>query len=120
MPWDVTKLRLSSGWRTKKERGHYQDVDATTARKGATASRSGSAFRSAVLVATRCPGCGKVVISYQGTTLEKVNLDAATTKVRRLIPIRSWAKGQRGALTVTVLSKDKPVVLEGIGLSSLP
>lgn len=120
LPWDANKVRLSSGWRTKKARGYYQDSYATTTKKGATASRASSAFRSAVLVATRCPGCGKVAISYKGTTLRKVNLDAASTKKRRLIPVDSWAKAQRGSLTVTVLSKGKPVFLEGIGLSARP
>jgi hypothetical protein len=120
LPSDATKLRLSSEWRTKQGRGHYQDAYATTKRKGATASRASSAFRSAVLVATRCPGCGKVAISFKGTTLRKVDLDAASTRKRRLFPLGSWAEAQRGAVTVTVLSKGKPVVVEGIGLSARP
>jgi hypothetical protein len=120
IPYKLQALTFSSGWRKKSGSGYYQDAYAVTSRKGKTVKRPKGSFRSAVLVATKCSGCGKVAVTLGSKTLRTVDLSAASTKKRQAIPIGSWSKAKGGTLTVTTLTKGKTVIVEGIGFSDRP
>ncbi len=120
LPYRLRALALSDGWKKKSGNGYYQGDYAVTSKKGQTVKHRSGSFRSAVLVATKCPGCGKVAVTLGSTKLKTIDLDAPATKKRQAIPIGSWAQAKSGTLTVTTLTNGKNVVVEGLGFSHRP
>jgi hypothetical protein len=86
--------------------------------------------RRVALVATECPTCGKVRVRVHGITsddhspvndaVETVDLHAATTKKRQLIPVHTFSDAasttRRQFVTVATLGA-KPVKIEGVGVT---
>ena len=116
VPVPSAKLNASSGWTRGTEIGYFFSGYATTRKKGATLSAARAGTRAVALVATKCPGCGSVKVTYAGKVLKRVSLVASSTRRRQLIPIVSWSAAHGGKVSVTSLS-GKQVTIEGLGFS---
>jgi hypothetical protein len=117
VPVPSAKLRASGGWNRGSGSAYFFSGYSTTKKKGASLSAARPGTRSVALVATKCPGCGTVKVSYGSKVLKKVSLAASSRRTRQLVPIVSWASGHGGRVTVTVISSGKPVTIEGLGFS---
>jgi hypothetical protein len=116
VPVPSSKLRASSGWTKGTQFGYFFNGYSTTKRKGASLSAARAGTRSVVLVATRCPGCGSVKVTYGKKVIRKISLAASARRKRQLIAVGSWATAHRGRFSVVTLS-GKPVTIEGLGFS---
>lgn len=108
----------SREWRKRTGRGHFQDSYSVTDRRGASIEQGRRGFRSLVLVATRCPGCGTVAVLLRDKRVATVDLSARKTRKRQVLTIDSWRRKQTGRVRVEVLTQGKDVLIEGIGFSA--
>lgn len=119
VPMNDRKLKtVSRQWDQRTGRGYFQDSYSITDARGAFIEQGKRGFRSLVLVATKCPGCGKVVVYLKGDRLDTVNLSAKRTKKRQVIPIASWAQRHAGKVRLEVRTAGKDVIIEGLGFSA--
>lgn len=104
-------------WRKRTGSGYFQDSYSVTDRRGAFIEQGRRGFRSLVLVATRCPGCGRVAVLLRDKRVATVSLSAPRTRKRQIIAIDSWRRKQTGRVRIEVLTQGKDVLIEGIGFS---
>lgn len=108
----------SKGWKQPLGSGHFQGDYAITDRRGAYIEQAKQGFRSLVLVATRCPGCGVVDVLLKDERLRSVDLSSPTTEKRQIIPVASWRKPHAGRVRIVVRSEAQDVIIDGLGFSS--
>jgi uncharacterized protein (UPF0254 family) len=59
-----------------------------------------------------------VKVYLDKSLLKKVSLAAKTTKKKKVVNVASFATATSGKLKVVVTSKNKKVVIEGLGIAS--
>jgi hypothetical protein len=118
LPRNDRALRASDGWARRSGPGYYLGTFSRTSRFGATLHKRLTAKRLA-LVATRCPGCGTVKIFLGTRLLKKVSLDAAVIRKKRVIGVATFSTRRTGRLRIRVVSKKKPVLIEGLGAAAI-
>lgn len=119
IPLNNTALNYSKEWKDKHARGYFRDSYAKATKKGAYAQQGRpKGFRSAALIATKCPDCGTVKVLLDGKRIKKIDLSASKERHRRVIELGTWKKKQDGRLRFVVTSKGKDVILEGFGFST--
>jgi hypothetical protein len=112
--YDDRSFAASRGWsRPSGKAGFYSGTYSRSTTYGAKLTKSGTFTRVAV-TGLKCPTCGTVGI-YSGTTLLKtLSLRSSSTG------ITTWVSGVRSSatttLTVKVLSRGKPVVIDSFGM----
>jgi hypothetical protein len=116
VPLRATQLTYSSGWSTVDKPGAFGGALRRTTTLGATASRSGVSGERLYLVATRCPSCGQLRVTWNGTTVKTIDLRAASTVRRQVVPLISWSAPHHGTLTLTTVSAGKTVAVEGLAV----
>jgi uncharacterized repeat protein (TIGR01451 family) len=119
VPMGVRAFAPRAPWVTKPSDGYYQGSFAISSTRGATLARSRLAARHLGVVATRCPGCGSVVVRWNGRALRSFSLAAAKTQKGVLLQLPALPALQRGTLTVEVLTTGKPVKIEGLAASQV-
>ncbi|MGZ5416775.1 MAG: InlB B-repeat-containing protein [Nocardioides sp.] len=118
MPLNNKDLNHSRGWKKGKGSGHFLSTYSSTTKKGAALSTSSSAIKQVALVVTKGKGYGVVKV-YLGTKLlKKVSLSAKRTRKAKLVKIASFPAVTSGKVKVVVASKNKKVVIEGLGIAS--
>lgn len=117
-PLDDRALDASPGWAQETGGLHYRNTITTTARRGATLEREVSAKQLA-LVATRCPGCGTVKVLFQGALVKKVALDSASMERKQIVPLPAFGSRRTGLVKIKVVTRRKPVLIDGLGSSAL-
>jgi hypothetical protein len=121
-PYDDRALARSSGWSAITGPAYYRATALRTTRNGARLVFHGVPDRSAAyLVATTCPTCGKVRVTWTApgadTTSKVVNLYSSVTRNQRVLRARftPWVpSARRGTLSITILSSGKKVVIDGL------
>ena len=108
----------SKEWDKRSGRGYFQDTYSITDDQGAFIEQAKQGFRSLVLVATRCPGCGTVDVYLKDTKLRSVDLSSSSTDKRQIIPVASWRKAHSGRVRIVVTTQGKDVIIEGLGFSA--
>jgi hypothetical protein len=118
VPLNNTDLGHSQGWARRTSTATYLGTYSQTLRRGAILSKRVTGAQKLTLVATRAPGHGKVSVYAGSRLLTSVNLVAATTRSRQVIPIGSFRTPYTGTLRLVVDSANKPVRIEGLGVST--
>lgn len=119
LPLDDRKLKKSSGdWGEKTAKGHYLKTFTKSRENGATLKRTVTA-KTLALVATKCPGCGKVAVSFDGDKVKTISLDAASYQKRKVIPLETFADREKGKVKIKIVSNNKPVSIDGLGASAI-
>jgi hypothetical protein len=108
----------SKEWEKRQGRGYFQDTYSITHDRGAFIEQAKQGFRSLVLVATRCPGCGAVDVFLKDVKLRTIDLSSTSTDKRQIIPVASWRKPHAGRVRLVVTTQDKDVIIEGLGFSA--
>ena len=118
LPLHSYNLTAKGTWAKKSKSGHFLNRYRTAKIEGATLTKSVVAKRIAI-VATRGKGMGTVTV-YLGTTkLKTIKLAATVTRKRQVIAIAAFTKIRKGTVKIVVTSSDKPVVIEGLGISKI-
>lgn len=118
LPVNNTDLRASKGWKKGTRAGTFLNSFSTTTNKGATLTRSATAIRRVALVVTKGRGYGTVNVYLDKLLLKKVSLAAKTTKTKKVVNVADFATPANGKLKIVVTSKNKKVVIEGLGIAS--
>ncbi|HSE09866.1 MAG TPA: hypothetical protein VLB29_14465 [Nocardioidaceae bacterium] len=120
--WDDRDLRRSAGWRERSPRGAYRRTALVTKRYGATLKLTRpSKGRGANILVRKCPGCGSVQFigpdkSYWGADNLRYSLRAKRTHWAK-IPVNWWQHVYRGNYTIKVISRGKPVMIDGLAVT---
>ena len=117
LPVDDRKLARRGTWREVHPRGAYKRTLSLSRRRGAALERGRVATRELALLVWRCPGCGTVDVFWNGSRLARVRLEAETRAPRTLVWIASFERVRRGAVTLRVVSRGKPVKIDGLAAS---
>jgi hypothetical protein len=108
---------LSPEWEQRKGNGYFQTTYAVTDERGAFIEQARQGFKSLVLVANKCPDCGKVKVYLKGTLLKTLDLSAPESSKLQVLPVASWRKQHSGRVRLVVASQGKDVVVDGLGFS---
>lgn len=115
-PYDDRQL-TGRRWRSATGPAYYRSTARVATVRGATLSRAAVRASEIGLVATTCPGCGKVDVYYGKQRLRRVSLASSSTRHRVLIPVRRWSSAQQAQpVRVVVVTKGKRVVVDGLAL----
>lgn len=116
VPLDDRGLATSTGWARKTGSGYYLSTATVGSKQGATVTRTGVQTKRIALLVTKCPGCGKVTVSFGGHVLGTFSTAATVTSNKRLIAIKVFTTVRTGTLKITIAS-GKPVRIDGVALA---
>jgi uncharacterized delta-60 repeat protein len=117
IPLRADELSYTGAWAKKFVPGAYGGFVMRTTTNGAHATRTNVKAERLWLVATSCPVCGRVRVTWNGTTISSFSLYSPTTVRNQRIPLATFASTQAGTLKVIVTSANgKTVSLEGLGV----
>jgi len=115
-PLDDRALSVGKGWIRRTGSRYWNGTITVTSTDGATATRTGAKLDRVGIVATRGPGRGTIAIYLGATRIGQVSLAAASTTFQNLILLPPFGY-RTGTVTVKVVSKGKPVQLDGLAIS---
>lgn len=115
-PVDDRTARVGAGWRRTKASGSYLGTESVTVRQGARLTLTGGHGTRYALVATTCRTCGSVTVSIGGRVVRRISLGSSRTVQRRVLAVASYGRVRTQAVTVTVVSRDRPVRVDGIAV----
>jgi hypothetical protein len=118
LPRDDRDLTASDSWELKTGANYYLGTFLLSTKRGQTLTEDVTAKRLS-LVATRCPGCGTVKVFLDDELLKQISLANETLKKRRVLPIANFAEERAGTVTIKIISRAKPVQIDGLGASPL-
>ena len=120
IPLDDPALTPSAGW-TSKERDGFYGGDALKAKaRGETLTTEEVSGDQFALVATKCRRCGRVKAFLDGVLMEKVSLRSRRTRRSRVIALEQFAELKQGEVEIKVVSSDRKVLVEGLGVARSP
>jgi hypothetical protein len=70
------------------------------------------------VVATRCPGCGTIRVTFAGRLLKTLSLNANRLHAKQIIPLARFSSLRTGVVRIEVASSGRPVRIEGLGASA--
>ena len=114
-PLGAASLSAGAGRKWRKVTGS-RDLGRARMSVGANAAVLSSGTLQAnrvALIATKCPGCGKVQVSGIGGVDRIISLEAKTERRGQLVPIATFKSVRKGVLTLRVIGPG-PVRIEGL------
>lgn len=114
-PLDDRSLAASSGWTRVTGSAFYLGTATRSSQKGAVLTRTSVRASRLALVATTCQTCGTVGVYIGSTLVAKVSLTRATTTNRALIVLPAFSL-RSGTVTIKVLTSQKLVRIDGLGV----
>ena len=108
----------ASGFGRRSGSVFFAGTMSKASRRGSTLTATDIQVRDLFLVASRCRGCGKVAVSFNGRRLARIDLDAERNRHRRLIPITDFPSVRTGTVTIRVISTQKGVKIDGLVLGA--
>lgn len=119
LPLGALDLSPSLFWFPSADPRYYQGLAYTTIAPGQTLTIRDVKTKRLALVATRCSGCGSVEVRFAGEKIGEVDLDAAETENRQLIPLAEFGDVRSGDVVITVTSTLADVIIEGLAISRI-
>jgi hypothetical protein len=118
VPLDSTSLKRTRQWRVVKSARYYRGSLVKTATQGAMLKWGTVRTRRVALVASTCSTCGRVAVYLGKTRLGTVSLASRKTKSNVVLPVKTLKNPRAGRLLLRVVSKDKPVLVDGVAISA--
>lgn len=116
VPLDDRNLSRSRYWSALSPANAYLGTAMRTSRKGAAMAKTVTG-KNVSLIVTRSRGAGLVNV-YRGTRLiKRINLAATTTRPKQFVPIASYRTAATSTFRFVVVSKGKPVTIDGLAVS---
>jgi hypothetical protein len=116
IPLLATQLNFTDSWTQLRSPALYGGTGSWSSKQGATMKRTNIAGERLYLVVTRCQICGTVTVSWNGAKIKTVNLHADTTLRRQVVAIAAWPSERTGTLRVTIASRGKIALIEGLAV----
>jgi hypothetical protein len=116
VPLRSADLAYSAGWTVQARPAAFTGVVRRTTVYAAKATRTSVQATRLALVVTKCPSCGIVRVSRNGSKLADVNLYSSVTRSKQLVTVKVWSTPQTGTITITLLTGGRPALLEGLGV----
>jgi hypothetical protein len=120
VPLDDRQLTERGAWADLRGSGYYLGTYSRTSRRGAALETGDIRASRLALVATRCPGCGRVRVSLAGRLLKEINLNATVVRKKQFIAVATFDRPRTGKLRIAVASSGKPVKVEGFAVLRAP
>ena len=117
-PLDEAALARSRGWTRRTGRDGYHRGSFIQTRKLGAWARQEVVAKRLLLLATLCPRCGVVTVSWRGEVLKTIDLERRVTRRSALIPIASFANAERGWIRLEAGSAGEKVRIDGVGTSA--
>lgn len=119
LPHDERVLAASAAWTELEDSRFWRSTAVRTKAQDATLIRRDVRARRLMLVASTCDGCGTVDVFHGSTRLRRVSLDSASTEHRRTFGLVTYSELSTAKdVRIVVVSKGKPVTIDGIGMAT--
>jgi len=115
VPLDDRAMK-ASGFARRTGSAFFARTMSKARRRGSVLTANEVRVKDLYLVATRCAGCGKVAVSFNGRRLAKIDLDAGRTRHKRVIRIADFSSVRTGTIRIRVISRARPVKIDGLSL----
>ncbi|HYN35871.1 MAG TPA: FG-GAP-like repeat-containing protein [Actinomycetota bacterium] len=116
VPLDDRSL-VGQGWKRKSGKGYYLNTYSLQSNKNKSLNLTDVFTLRVALVATKCPDCGKVRIKIGNEPPEIVNLKGNKKQKKRILPLPLFGQLEHGDVRITIVSDDKRVEIDGLGLA---
>jgi GH25 family lysozyme M1 (1,4-beta-N-acetylmuramidase) len=113
VPLDDVDLQ-SAGFTRRTGRAFFAGTISNASKAGSVLSVATVRVRDLYVVASRCRGCGKIAISFEGRRVAKIDLAARSTAHQRVIRVGSFSSIRTGKVQIRVISRNLPVKIDGI------
>ncbi|MDX6258153.1 MAG: hypothetical protein QOJ11_4487 [Frankiales bacterium] len=117
-PYDTRSAVLSKGWRTLPSARRWAGTVAVSTKPGATMTFHVAGSRVTV-IADRCPGCGKALVTVDGRTRLVVDTHAAGLSVRQRVGTVAHLPAGRHVVVIKVVGSTGHPALQLDGLAAL-
>jgi hypothetical protein len=117
VPLDDRQLLGKLGWQRGTQSGAYRRTVLRTTSFGASLFAKGIRARSLALLATRCGRCGSVEVRHRGRLVGVVDLSQKPFGKGLVNELPSTKRIRKGRVTLTVVSSDRRVVIDGLAVS---
>jgi hypothetical protein len=113
---DLDLLQSPNDWTSKVKTGNYRRTLSMTKKQGSTLQLKNALFSDLAVVATKCPGCGKIQVKV-GSQTKDFSLDSNSVKRKQLLKWRPVPDPNVArTISIKVLSNNKLVVIDGLGV----
>ncbi len=120
VPLDDRSLAASSGWSRLTGSGYFNNTFSRTTLSGKSLTRTGIHAKSAKIMVTKCPSCGKIKIYWNGTLKHTYNLHSSSTKKKVYLSAVSFSSVHVGTLKiVSSLTSGQKVVVDALAVSAV-
>ena len=114
VPVDDKTLTASSGWTRKSNvSGDYLKTISVSTTHNATLKLTGVKAMQIAFLATVCPGCGKVSVSFGSSVIGTASLASSTTK-HVVFFASAFASTKTGTVTIKVTTSGKKVQIDAL------
>ena len=122
-PWSVARCATTpvndrtleaKGFTARKGKGYFSGDYATSRRRGASLVLPGVTARRVALLVGVGGGHGTVTVSLGKKRLGTYSLAARSRDKQVVVPVANFGSARSGRLTVTVTSRGRPVVIDGV------
>lgn len=114
-PVDDRTLAHTSAWTRGTNSAYYLGTYTSTKTNSAKLTRTGMQVKHLSLLVTTCANCGKVKVSFGGTTLGTFDLASSSTVRKKIVFVKSFTSVQTGTLTIQHVSPTgKTVYIDGV------
>lgn len=119
-PVDDLTLIASGSWTRRHDvSGFYEGTVTSTRTRGATLTIRHAHVQELAIVATVCPGCGRVQVLFNGVAVgETVNLNSPHPASRRIIVLATLPRNEVGTIQLRVVSAGARVEVDALGVSA--
>jgi hypothetical protein len=114
---DDNALTAGGMWNTDSDISLLGGSARRTGAIGSSLIMSASNVRTIRIVATTCPTCGSVRITWNGNVQATINLASSATRRRVLVGNVTFIAPRSGTVGIVVASSGRPVVIDGIALA---
>jgi len=116
VPLDDRSLARAGSWSAGTGSAYYRSTYLRSSTSGARLTRTGVVARRIALVASTCSTCGIVRVYWGSTLLKTINLYSRTTVNQKLIAVTTFSSARTGTLKITVTSRGKRVIVDGVAI----
>ncbi|HEX5616501.1 MAG TPA: hypothetical protein VFZ83_15205 [Acidimicrobiia bacterium] len=116
IPLRSDHLTYTASWTAVSSPLSFGGSHRITSTAGAVAKRTQVVAERLYVVATKCAACGSIRVSWNGTPIKTISLQASTTQRQQVLPVVAFTSARSGTVTITALTSGRFVILEGLAV----
>jgi hypothetical protein len=121
VPVNNTSFKHRGRWSKRTASGYYLNTFSRTKQRGARLTLPAVQAKVLSIIVSKCRRCGVIKVFFKGKLLKRIVLrtKAASRQKLRFVNLKTFASPQTGTVRVTVVSRRKLVIVEGLGVSAV-